>query len=118
MSFDHEAAWLRNIVDFADDAMGYVGSMTVHDFLRDRKTLDAVERCIERLAEAAVRIGEPRFGELTGGVPLAPIRGMGNALRHGYDRIDAATIFATVRDDLPYLRDRCAAALERHHPNA
>jgi uncharacterized protein with HEPN domain len=116
VSFDREAAWLRNIVDYADDAIGYVGAMTLDAFLRDRKTADAAERCIERLAEAAVRIGEPRFGQLTG-VSLAPIRGMGNALRHRYDRIDSATIFATVRDDLPYLRDACAAALKRHYPD-
>ncbi len=117
MSFERDVAWLGDIVGFADDAIAYTGTMTLGAFLRDRKTIDAVERCIERLAEAAVRIGEPRFVELTG-IPLAPIRGMGNALRHSDDRIDAATIFATVRDDLPHLRDVCAAALERRQPDA
>ena len=117
MSFERDAAWPGDVVGFADDAIAYVGTMTLGEFLSDRKTIDAVERCIERLAEAAVRIGEPRFAALTG-IPLAPIRGMGNALRHSYDRIDAATVFATVRNDLPHLRDACAVALERRQPDA
>jgi uncharacterized protein with HEPN domain len=118
MSFDREADWLADIIGYADDAIDYMGTMTLGDFMFDHKTIDAVERCIERVAEAAVRIGEPRFSELTGGLPLAPIRGMGNALRHAYDRIDVGTTFATVRDDLPPLRDACAVALTRRKPHA
>ena len=56
-------------------------------FERDRKTRDAVERCLERICEAAHRSG-PRASEFAPDQPWNDIRGMGNRLRHAYDRLD------------------------------
>jgi uncharacterized protein with HEPN domain len=38
------------------------------------------------------------------GVPWRDIRGIGNWLRHGYNRVDPETIWNTVEDDLPPLK--------------
>ena len=56
-------------------------------FERDGKTRDAVERCLERICEAAHRLGG-RAAQLMPNQPWSDIRGMGNRLRHAYDRLD------------------------------
>jgi uncharacterized protein with HEPN domain len=65
-------------------------------------TRDAVERCMERVCEAAHRLGE-RAAELMPQQPWSDIRGMGNRLRHAYDRISLDVIWNAARDDLPNL---------------
>lgn len=79
---------------------------------RDGRTRDAVERCLERICEAAVRLGDAAE-ELVPGQPWPDIRGMGNWLRHAYDRVDRDTIWDTVHANLPGLRDGVAAALAK-----
>lgn len=46
---------------------------------------DAVERCLERISEAATKLG-PTAETLCPEVPWRNIRGLGNILRHEYDR--------------------------------
>lgn len=50
-------------------------------------TRDGVERCIERVREAAVQLGD-RAEVLMPGQPWGRIRGMGNRLHHAYEQID------------------------------
>lgn len=73
---------------------------------------DAVERCLERVCEAAHRLGE-RGPELMPGQPWGDIRGMGNWLRHAYERVSIDVIWNAVRDDLPCLNSELQAALVR-----
>jgi uncharacterized protein with HEPN domain len=73
---------------------------------------DAVERCMERVCEAAHRLGE-RAIELMPSQPWGDIRGMGNRLRHAYDRIDLDVIWNAARNDLPALTADARQALER-----
>ncbi|WP_103932618.1 HepT-like ribonuclease domain-containing protein [Bryocella elongata] len=43
---------------------------------------------------------------------------MGNILRHAYDRIEEETIWNTIQDDLPPLKQAVALALTTHFPTA
>ncbi len=45
--------------------------------------------------------------------PWHDIRGMGNRLRHAYDRIDIAVIWSVVSNRLPSLKADAAQALDR-----
>ena len=60
------------------------------------------------ISEAAVRLGE-QAQRWAPEQPWRSIRGLGNWLRHGYDRIDPGVLWRTVIDDLPPLK---AAAKE------
>jgi uncharacterized protein with HEPN domain len=71
---------------------------------------DAVERCLERISEAAFRLGE-RAAELVPNQPWGDIRGMGNRLRHAYDRINLDVLWNTVQDSLPSLKADAEQAL-------
>jgi uncharacterized protein with HEPN domain len=63
---------------------------------------DAVERCLERVCEAAHRLGG-QAAELMPEQPWSDIRGLGNRLRHADDRVSLEVIWNTVQHDLPGL---------------
>lgn len=63
----------------------------------------AVERKLQIVSEAAVRLGN-EAEKLVPSQPWRDIRGMGNHLRHAYERIDLETIWNAVTDDLPELK--------------
>lgn len=63
----------------------------------------AVERKLQIISKAAIRLGEDAE-RLCPGLPWRDIRGIGNQLRHAYERIDLTTIWNTVVDDLPALK--------------
>jgi uncharacterized protein with HEPN domain len=88
----------------------FVRDMDLETFREDPKTVAAVERKLLLISEAAVRLGEDAES-LCPGLPWRNIRGIGNWLRHRYDRVDVETVWNTVIDDLPPLRSRVLLAL-------
>ncbi len=60
----------------------------VEAFQEGPKTVAAVEGKRLFISEAAMRLGKHR-GRLCPGLPWHNIRGIGNWLRHRYDRVDA-----------------------------
>ena len=111
MSTDRETLWLQDIIDNIDRIEGHVAGMDYAAFAKDAKTVDAVERCLHRITEAVIRIGPERMAAISPMTSADAVRGMGNALRHDYDRIDLRTIWRTARESLPELRSDCLRAL-------
>ena len=97
------AASLADILENLERIEGYVGGLDREGFRDDTLRRDAVERCLERICEAAFRLGEKAV-ELVPSQPWGDIRGMGNRLRHAYDRLDLDVLWNTVRDRLPSLK--------------
>jgi uncharacterized protein with HEPN domain len=112
MSSDRERLRLLDIVNNIEAIDAYLGDMDARAFAADAKTVDAIERCMQRISEAVIRIGEARMKEVAPALPFHADRGLGNLLRHEYDRIDLQLLFTTVKDRLPELRTACARALE------
>ena len=81
-------------------------------FSRDLKTIDAVERCIQRITEAVIKVGPERMAAISPTTSVDAVRGMGNALRHEYDGIDLRIIWNTVRTSLPALAADCRKVLD------
>jgi uncharacterized protein with HEPN domain len=78
----------------------------------DRRTKSAVERELQIITEAAIRLGD--YAEiLCSGPDWIGFRGMGNVLRHGYHSIDDQTIWDTVHDELPLMRCVVVNALDK-----
>jgi uncharacterized protein with HEPN domain len=103
---------MADIIENAERVEGYVAGMDRSAFERDGRTRDAVERCLERICEAAHRLGE-RAEELMPGQPWGDIRGMGNRLRHAYDRVSLDIVWNTAQDRLPELAAEARRALAR-----
>ena len=112
MSSDDRAwDWLEHIVENADRVAAYLDGVAFETFVASDLIRDAVERCIERITEAAVRLGPDRLAQLAPGTALYEVRGLGNVLRHEYDRINPRLIWKAATVDLPLLRTLSAAAL-------
>jgi uncharacterized protein with HEPN domain len=81
-------------------------------FEADGRTRDAMERCVERVCEAIYRLVD-QAEALMPGHPWGDIRGMGNRLRHAYDRLDLDLVWNTARERVPALAADARRALER-----
>lgn len=81
--------------------------MTLDMFVADGKTLDATERCLQRITEAIIRIGPDRMAIIAPHLPVHAVRGLGNMLRHEYEAIDPASIYNTITGELPELHAAC-----------
>ena len=102
---------LQDIVENADAICSYIEGLTFEAFTRDRKTMDATERCIERVIEATIQIGPEKMAGVLRAFPAAEVRGMGNRLRHEYGTINASTVWNTATGDMPALREARARVL-------
>jgi len=112
MSSKNERLRLADILDQIAKIEGYVGDLDERSYIENVMIVDATERCLERLIEAATKIGEARIAEIAPELPFAQLRGLGNRLRHAYDTIEAGRTFHIVRQGLPYLKAAAQAALE------
>ena len=112
---------LADIIENAERIEQYLHGMDRAAFADNGLMRDAVERCMERVCEAAHRLGA-HAAELMPNQPWTDIRGMGNRLRHAYDRISLDVIWNAARSDLPGLATDARQALARlrtkqDHPN-
>ena len=93
-------ACLTDILDNVGDIESYVSSLSRAEFEKDKRTRDAVERCLERICEAAFRLGDNAVAIMPN-QPWEQIRGMGNWFRHAYDRVDLDIDWDTIWHNLP-----------------
>jgi uncharacterized protein with HEPN domain len=100
---------LRDIIHNIDRVRAHLKGTAPGSELDD-KTRDAVERCLERISEAAKKLG-PIMEERQPQVSWRGIRGLGNVLRHEYDAVDDATIGRIIEQELGPLRKACVSEL-------
>lgn len=104
--------YFRDIVENIERIERYTAAIGHEALYADAMRLDAVERCFQRLTEAAARLGTDAE-TLAPGVPWKDIRAFGNHLRHGYDRLQPISVWRTIVDDLPPLKAACLAAMAK-----
>lgn len=104
--------WLRDILAAIDAIQQFTSGMDFEAFRSSPMAVAAVERKLLIVSEAAIRLG-PEAERLIPDQPWRDIRGIGNQLRHAYERIDIETIWNGVTDDLPALKLAVLAALDR-----
>jgi len=95
--------YLQDILDAVNDIESFVESMTYEEFIKDRKTLNAVVRSFEIIGEASKNIPEAmkaKYKEL----PWKQMTGMRDKLIHAYFGVDVETLWKAVKDDIPPLK--------------
>jgi uncharacterized protein with HEPN domain len=102
----------EDILDNIDLIKSHTRGYSHDSFVKDRKTQDAVERCLMRISEAAGKL-EGSADSLIPDQPWSEIRAVGNVLRHEYDSVDPLIIWNIVSRDLDSLRASIEAALEK-----
>ena len=81
MPSERLAIRLRDILDNVRLIQSYLLGMDRAAFDADRRTRDAVERCLERVSEAATQLGDAA-DDLAPGPPWRAVRARGDVLRH------------------------------------
>lgn len=110
MPFREPALSFRDIADAIAAIKEFIRGLDEETFLEDAKTVAAVERKLQVISEAAIRLGD-QAETLCPGLPWRDIRGIGNWLRHQYDHVDVDSIWRTVTNDLPPLEKAVLEAL-------
>jgi uncharacterized protein with HEPN domain len=93
---------LDDIIENGERIEHYLAAMSRDALDADGLKRDAIERCLERICEAAFRLGD-RAHELMPGQPWGDIHGMGNRLRHAYVRVNLDVIWSAARYNVPGL---------------
>jgi uncharacterized protein with HEPN domain len=109
---ERPALRLQDIIDNINAIFLYTAGMNVERFENDHKTYDAVERCLERVSEAAAKLGD-LAAILMPEQPWRQIRALGNRLRHEYGEIRPDRLWDIIQSDLPPLGAACQTALQR-----
>ncbi len=102
---------LEDIIDNVAPIEIYVAELNEEGLSHDMLRYDAVERCLERICEAAHRLGDAA-ATLMPRQSWQDIRGLGNRLRHAYDHVDLAIVWKVVTERLPELKADAVQALE------
>lgn len=93
---------LQDISENAGRILSYTTGMDFDAFEKSALVRDATERCPLRISEAATKLATDAE-ILLPNHPWQQIRSIGNVLRHMYDDVDAAVIWAVVSRQLPVL---------------
>ena len=107
--------YLRDMLGATEDALTFVEGLTFPEFLSDHRTNFAVVRALEIIGEAANHV-PAQIRNHWPDVPWMDMIDMRNILVHAYFGVDLETVWRTVQEDLPQLRDsirRILIELER-----
>lgn len=103
MSFKDPERHFRDILESIGQIDEFLGDMSFSAYQCDEKTKAAVERKMQILTEAVIKL-EMEGPEAHPAIDWKAYRGMGNFLRHSYHRVSDEIVWNTVKDDLPLLR--------------
>jgi uncharacterized protein with HEPN domain len=97
--------YLEHIQQAATDACGFVEGLVKDDFLKDKRTQQAVIMNLIIIGEAATKVmdGHADFIQAHPEVPWRSMRGMRNRIAHGYFDINLDVVWDTVQTALPEL---------------
>ena len=110
MPSKNPATRIEEVIEQAGYIAEYIAGMDEAAFQNDRKTRDAVERCVERVIEATTKLDE-NTKVLLGDHPWKDLRGMGNWLRHGYDKVAPDIVWDVASNKIPPLAADCERVL-------
>lgn len=95
--------YLQDILNSVDETEEFTVDMDYEDFIRDRKTVNAVIRSLEVLGEAAKRVPE-KVRQSAPSIPWKHMAGMRDKLIHEYSGVDLTIVWTVVREELPPIR--------------
>ena len=103
---------MRHMLDHANEAVDLLGNVTEQELRKDRTIQLALTRLVEILGEAASKVPQGTRDQYLQ-LPWHQAISMRNILIHGYDVLEYAIIWDTVRNNLPPLIDELSRILNK-----
>lgn len=103
---------LQDILDAIARIESYLRGTNEKDFGNDLMRQDAIIHQIEIIGEASRNVTS-EFQKLHPEIPWSPMIGMRNKIIHDYTEIDIPTVWKTVVEDLPPLREAIARLVKQ-----
>lgn len=97
-----DVARLRDMIDYAQEAIDLLGGPALSDFIADRRTFLAVSHCIGIVGEAGWKLSDP-VKRAHSTIPWPLIAGMRHKLVHDYGRTEHSIVHRVVAEHLPPL---------------
>jgi uncharacterized protein with HEPN domain len=98
---------IKNAIEMIEQ---FTAGMDFEAFRSKPMAVAAAERKLQIISESATRLGTEAERSCPD-QPWRDIRGIGNQLRHAYERVDLATVWDAITDDLPPLKAAVTRAL-------
>jgi uncharacterized protein with HEPN domain len=97
--------FLQDVVEWGERAVRHAGSLTRDQFMSDDKSQDAVSKCISNIGEAANKAVKlyPTIKEQFPEFEAEKAYAARNVISHDYFALDAAVLWATVKQSIPKL---------------
>lgn len=111
-----EAQYLWDIIEAADAIDGFIGAVTMEQFIVNDLIRSAVYAKLIIIGEAVSKLSSG----LTDKYPVIPwhkIRGLRNAVIHGYFKIDWDIVWTSATQDAHQLRQVASDMLQREFPH-
>jgi uncharacterized protein with HEPN domain len=101
---------LMDIVEAIDRIRVSLTGLSLEDFENSWEKRWLIERGVEIISEASRRLPDD-LKDRNRGVPWRKVAGIGNVIRHEYERVAPDVLWKLVREDLPSLEEICRAEL-------
>jgi uncharacterized protein with HEPN domain len=95
--------YIEDVIGAMNDALSFVKDMDYDVFLRDKKTIYAVNRALEIIGEATKNIPasvKNRYPQ----IPWKKMAGMRDKVIHEYFGVDLKRVWSTIKKDIPDLK--------------
>ncbi|MCK4644563.1 DUF86 domain-containing protein [bacterium] len=96
--------YLADILESINDISEFTKEMSLEEFKKDKKTINAVVRSLEIIGESSNKIPieiRKEYPEL----PWGKVIGMRNKLIHEYFGIDLEILWSTIKKNIPPLKN-------------
>jgi len=95
--------YIQDILDSVNDIENFIEGMSFEEFMRDKKTINAVVRSVEVIGEAVKKIPKTLRDKYPD-IPWKKMAGMRDKLVHEYFGIDIEIMWKVAKDEIPSLK--------------
>ena len=104
--------YLEDILNAMEEVETFTQGMTIDDFVKDKKTINAVIRSFEVMGETAKRIPD-EIKQRYKDIPWKRVAGMRNKLIHEYFGVDTEILLVVIKEELPPLKPLVKKILDK-----